>query len=122
MEDYRRAMQRLLRTSPIAWWGIALGMAWKLHRGCLLGSFGAGSDRRRTPRDGTDGDVPVANLAPHPNFNQTAIDADNESYACFVATMSALEFARHQEGLGLPRKRCSEFQHRLWAGIADPAV
>lgn len=46
MEDYRRAMQRSSRVSPIAWWGIALGMAWHPHRGWLLGSFGTGSDLR----------------------------------------------------------------------------
>ena len=49
---------------------------------------------------------PAANLAPQPNFNQTCADTGNASHACFVATMSALDFARHQEGLGplyLPR-------------------
>lgn len=49
---------------------------------------------------------PAANLAPQPNFNQTCADTGNGSHGCFVATLSALDFARRREGLGplyLPR-------------------
>lgn len=49
---------------------------------------------------------PKANLSPQPNFNQICAETNKESQACFLATMSALDFARHQEGLGslyLPR-------------------